>query len=136
MPKPPMYLIIRSNSKINMHLPAGPEVITLYLMKKKLLLLAAAAFAALLFTSCLPGDGTAGPADPANFLWGVWHGWVAPVSLIVHFFRGNIRLYEVYNTGWWYDFGFYIAVISGFGGLSLSRRKARSSRRNDREYGD
>ena len=23
----------------------------------------------------------------------------------------------------WYDFGFYIAIISGFGGLSLFRRK-------------
>jgi hypothetical protein len=28
----------------------------------------------------------------------------------------------VNNTGWWYDFGFYMAIISGFGGLSLNRK--------------
>jgi hypothetical protein len=30
---------------------------------------------------------------------------------------------RVHNTGWSYDFGFYIAVIAGFGGVSLSRKK-------------
>jgi hypothetical protein len=43
---------------------------------------------------------------------------MAPISLIVGFFDKNIRVYETFNTGWWYDFGFYIAVISGFGGIS------------------
>jgi hypothetical protein len=31
----------------------------------------------------------------------------------------------VYNTGWWYDFGFYIAIVGGFGGFALSRKKKR-----------
>jgi len=31
-------------------------------------------------------------------------------------------VYETTNTGWWYDFGFYTAIISGFGGLSLVRK--------------
>lgn len=77
----------------------------------------------LTMTGCFPGDGTNTPDKPAGFFWGVWHGWMAPVSLIIGLFNKNIRVYEVANTGWWYDFGFYIAVISGFGGLSLSRRK-------------
>jgi hypothetical protein len=47
---------------------------------------------------------------------------VAPISLIVGLFRDNIRLYEVANTGWWYDLGFYAAVIAGFGSLSLVRK--------------
>ena len=84
-----------------------------------------------LFTACLPGDGTADSEHPANFLWGIWHGWLAPLSLILHFFRDHIRIYEIYNTGWWYDFGFYIAIIGGFGGISLSRRKRRKNRRDD-----
>lgn len=72
--------------------------------------------------SCVPGDGAYGAGDPAGFFWGVWHGWIAPISLIWGFFNPEIRIYEVYNTGWWYDFGYYMAIISGFGGLSFIRR--------------
>ena len=75
-----------------------------------------------LATACVPGDGAATPADPAGFWWGIWHGWVAPVALIWGFFEPGVRIYEVHNTGWWYDFGYYMAIISGFGGLSLVRR--------------
>ncbi len=80
-------------------------------------------FVLLICGGCIPGDGTYTVAKPAGFLWGVWHGWVAPVSLIISLFNRDIRIYEVINTGWWYDFGFYAAIISGFGGLSLFRRK-------------
>ncbi len=73
-------------------------------------------------TSCFPGDKVVGD-EPAGFIWGILHGWIAPLSLILSLFKDNIRIYEVVNTGFWYDFGFYIAIISGFGGLSLSRKK-------------
>ena len=76
-----------------------------------------------LLTGCIPGDGANTINNPAGFFWGVWHGWVAPVSLVGSLFNHKLRVYEVMNTGWWYDFGFYIAIISGFGGLSLSRKK-------------
>lgn len=76
-----------------------------------------------LLTGCIPGDGANDAQNPAGFFWGVWHGWIAPISLVIGIFDHNIRLYEINNSGWWYDFGFYIAVISGFGGLSLFRRK-------------
>lgn len=94
--------------------------------KKMLLLIIIIMLLAFLVTGCLPGDGAKTIDTPANFLTAIWHGWVAPISLIVGVFNNNIKVYEVYNTGWWYDFGFYIAVISGFGGLSLSRRKKRN----------
>ncbi len=80
-------------------------------------------FISLTLTGCLPGDGTYTSDKPAGFLWGVWHGWIAPISIVIGIFKEDIRVYEVINTGWWYDLGFYIAVISGFGGLSLSRKK-------------
>ena len=83
---------------------------------------------AFIFTGCLPGDGKRTEEKPANFLVGIWHGWVAPISVIVGIFNRSIRVYEVHSTGWWYDFGFYIAVISGFGGLSLFRWKKRRNR--------
>ena len=72
---------------------------------------------------CVPGDGKHTAEKPAGFFWGVWHGWIAPISLIGAYFNPDIRVYELENTGWWYDFGFYIAIISGFGGISFSRRK-------------
>lgn len=77
----------------------------------------------LLFTGCIPGDGTYTSDNPAGFFWGIWHGWIAPISLVIGTFKGNIGIYETMNTGWFYDLGFYIAIISGFGGLSLSRKK-------------
>lgn len=75
-------------------------------------------------TGCIPGDGSYSAARPAGFFWGIWHGWIAPISLIWGFFDKSIRIYETANTGWWYDFGFYMAIISGFGGLSLFRNKS------------
>jgi hypothetical protein len=74
-------------------------------------------------TACLPGDGASTTKNPAGFFWGIWHGWIAPVSLIIGLFDHVTRIYETCNSGWWYDFGFYCAVISGFGGFSLFRRK-------------
>ena len=77
-----------------------------------------------LFTGgCFPSGGTYSPFEPAGFFSGVWHGWIAPLSLVISIFSDGVRVYEPFNTGWWYDFGFYIAVISGFGGLALSRKK-------------
>lgn len=91
--------------------------------KKSLLLFVVIILNATLLTGCIPGDGTYTTSNPAGFFWGVWHGWIAPISLIVGLFSKNIRVYEVVNTGWWYDLGFYMAIISGFGGLSLFRKK-------------
>ncbi len=75
-----------------------------------------------ILTSCMPGGSEYGIKDPAGFFTGVWHGWIAPISLIMGLFNPEIRVYEINNTGWWYDFGFYIAIISGFGGISLFRK--------------
>jgi hypothetical protein len=81
------------------------------------------ALSSLVLVSCFPGSGSSTAGDPAGFFTGVWHGWIAPISLIVGLFNDNVRVYEPVNTGWWYDFGFYIAIIAGFGGISLTRRK-------------
>ena len=73
-------------------------------------------------SGCIPGDGKHTRARPAGFFWGIWHGWIAPISLVVGIFNKSIRVYERNNHGWWYDFGYYMAIIGGFGGLSLIRR--------------
>ena len=91
--------------------------------RKGFILLSMIISLSILLVGCMPGDGSYSKEDPAGFLSGIWHGWIAPFSLIRSVFNPSIRLYEPVNTGWWYDFGFYMAIISGFGGLSLSRKK-------------
>ena len=83
---------------------------------------------------CMPGDGNHTADEPAGFFWGIWHGWIAPISLIWGLlFNPEIRIYEPSNSGWAYDFGFYIAVISGFGGVSFSRSAGKRKREKAEE---
>lgn len=88
-------------------------------------------FLLLISTSCVPGGGSHSQTHPAGFFWGIWHGWIAPVSLVWGFFESNVRIYEVNNTGWWYDLGYYISIIAGFGGISFFRRKRQNTPRNN-----
>ena len=100
---------------------------------KKLLYVLIVLSIILLFSSCLPTDDLLRiKQDPPGFLLGIWHGWIAPFSLIIGIFVDGVRIYSPFNTGWWYDAGFYMAIISGFGGLSLVRRK----RNKDNRYND
>jgi hypothetical protein len=103
-------------------------------MNKKIFPLAVISFGAvLLFTGCLPGDGTASPVTPAGLFWGIWHGWIAPVSLIISLFRDPIQIYEPYNTGFWYDLAYYAAIIGGFGSLQLSRKGKRKNQKDGKD---
>jgi hypothetical protein len=81
----------------------------------------------LVFTvsGCMPGVGNNSIENQAGFFMGIWHGWIAPISLLMGFFNHRIAIYEIYNVGWWYDLGFYIAIISGFGGISLFRKSSK-----------
>jgi len=72
---------------------------------------------------CTPNDGTHIEDNKAGFFWGIWHGWIAPISLIIGLFNKETRIYEVVNTGLGYDLGYYMAIISGFGGISIFRNK-------------
>lgn len=93
-------------------------------MKMKHIGLAAALIVMLLaLSACAPGLNGHTKAQPAGFFWGIWHGWIAPVSLIWQIFDPQVRIYEPNNVGWLYDLGFYIAIISGFGSIALTRKK-------------
>lgn len=83
----------------------------------------------LFLASCAPGTARFEQQEPgqeAGFFWGIWHGWIAPLSLIWQIFDESVRVYESHNTGFWYDLGFYLAIVGGFGGLSATRKKVKS----------
>ncbi len=41
---------------------------------------------------------------------GLWHGLIAPATLVVSFFNSDVRMYEVHNAGSEYDLGFLFGV--------------------------
>lgn len=86
------------------------------------LILLLALLCLILLSSCAPGISGRNAKNRAGFFMGIWHGWIAPITLIWQLFNPAVRIYEPYNTGWFYDLGYYIAVISGIGSISFSRR--------------
>jgi len=99
--------------------------------KKILLLVLMLLMLLVLLTACAPGDGTNSAEHPAGFFSGVWHGWIAPITLVISLFNSHISMYEVNNVGFWYNFGYYMAIISGFGGLALSRKSRKKCDRDE-----
>jgi hypothetical protein len=92
-------------------------------MKARIPVLVLIILTSALLAGCTPGSSRYSSNSPAGFLSGIWHGWIAPVSLIIGLFDDTTRIYEPHNTGWFYDLGFYVAIIGGFGGISLTRNK-------------
>src|SRR6187549_1179478 len=56
---------------------------------------------------------------------GLWHGIIAPATLIVSFFNSDVRMYEVHNAGSEYDFGFLLGVAIVIAIISLLIRMRR-----------
>lgn len=85
----------------------------------------------LIASSCAAGPNTAldvpsAEGEIAGFWMGLWHGLIVPVTFVVSLFSDTVSVYEVHNSGGWYDLGFLLgaSVFLGGGGAG-----ARSSRR-------
>lgn len=110
---------------------------------KKLLLLILPAMLLVAITGCAPGTdievdvpasritlNTPGPNPALNesgpngtvagILQGLWHGLIAPVTLVLSFFNENIQMYEVHNNGKEYNVGFLLGVAVVFLILGIS----------------
>jgi len=65
----------------------------------------------LLLTGCtFAGDSSAITQGTPGFIMGLWHGIIAPYTLIVRFFL-DIHMYAIPNTGIGYDAGFLLGII-------------------------
>ncbi len=99
--------------------------------KKRLLLVFIAILAMLLLAGCAAGTNpTVDIPDvdgkSAGFWSGLWHGVISPVTFIISLFSDNVNVYEVYNSGNWYDFGFMFGVSLIFsGGARAAKRKSK-----------
>ena len=56
---------------------------------------------------------------------GLWHGIIAPITLVISFFNSDVKMYEVHNVGSEYDFGFLLGVTFVMVLLSLFARMRR-----------
>jgi hypothetical protein len=56
---------------------------------------------------------------------GLWHGLIAPATLVVSFFNSDVRMYEVHNAGSEYDLGFLLglAIVISVLGLFVRMRR-------------
>ena len=105
-------------------------------MKKQwllVILVIAAIMVMLLLAGCAAGPNpTLNAIDAAGktagFWSGLWHGVISPVTFIISLFNKHVNIYDVYNNGNWYNFGFILGVLIIFGGGGQgAKRKAKKS---------
>ena len=70
------------------------------------------------------GTAVAETGEVPGFWYGLWHGVIAPVTFLISLFSDAINVYEVRNSGNWYDAGFMfgLTISLGGGGASSGRR--------------
>lgn len=81
--------------------------------------------AVLVLSACAAGPNPAVDAgsNPAGFWLGLWQGFIAPVTFFISLFTDNVNIYEVNNSGNWYDFGFVIGAGLLFSGGLFGRKR-------------
>lgn len=70
------------------------------------------------------GDPVGDERSPAGFWQGLWHGFIAPFTFIASLFTKSVGVYEAYNNGGWYNFGFIFGLMVFFGGGNRAGRRA------------
>lgn len=103
-------------------------------LNSKHLLVFGVALAFLLAVACAPGN-TKFEEKPAGFWAGLWHGLICFITFIISLFTNNVAMYEVNNTGGWYNFGFLIGAAIALGGSWGPHKKRRRIKRlKEREW--
>jgi hypothetical protein len=82
----------------------------------------------LLLASCAPGPNDVektpnAKGRVAGFWAGLWHGLISPVTFVISIFSKKVRLYEIHNSGTWYNLGFVIGAGLFLSGGILGRKK-------------
>lgn len=71
-----------------------------------------------------PIDPCLNPDDKLGFLFGLLHGFLAPLTFIISLFSEEVTMYAVNNNETWYNLGFLLGIGGFSGGIFKgSRRK-------------
>lgn len=97
---------------------------------KKILVLALVLVMVLSLSACAAGPNVVMMeenvvGETAGFWQGLWHGFISPFTFLISLFNQNISIYEVYNNGGWYNFGFMVGVSAIFGGGGRQSKRRR-----------
>ncbi len=99
--------------------------------KKRLFFISIAILAMLLLVGCAAGtnptvDVLDADGKSVGFWSGLWHGVISPITFLISLPSDNVNVYEVHNSGNWYDFGFMFGVSLIFGGgARAAKRKSK-----------
>jgi hypothetical protein len=98
------------------------------LVNRKQVLLSGLILLILIVATCAPNNERF-DEKPAGFWAGIWHGLICWITFIISLFTDSVSIYEVNNSGGWYNFGFLIGatcILSGSGGVGKSCKKKKS----------
>lgn len=93
---------------------------TLLLLAVVVLVLSACAAGANPSVDVLDAEG-----NTAGFWTGLWHGIILPFAFLFSLFTDNVNVYEIHNTGNWYDFGYVLGAGTFLGSSSRSAKRKR-----------
>jgi hypothetical protein len=95
-------------------------------------------FLVLVLVSCAPKNEMY-LSETAGFWTGLWHGLICFVTFIISLFTDSVGIYEVHNTGRWYNFGFVLGALIGLGHGGLwgpVSKKIHTKSRREKEWED
>ena len=97
---------------------------------KKAVLPIVAVLLLILIAGCAPGPNQLkGSPDEegetAGFWKGIWHGLIAPITFIISLFTDKVHMYEVHNTGNWYNVGYLLSIAIRLGGGGSASKRSR-----------
>ena len=72
-----------------------------------------------------PIDPCLNTDDQLGFLFGLLHGFLAPLTFIISLFSDEVTMYAVNNKETWYDLGFLLGIGGFSGGIFKGSRRKR-----------